>query len=260
MNSFRVSVQIQLRVLGALLMREIVTRYGRHNIGFMWLFVEPMMFTLGITALWTATKATHGSNLPIVAFAITGYSSVLLWRNAAMRCAKAIEPNLSLLYHKNVRVLDLFAARLIIELCGATISLILLSTLFIATNWMPMPADLFTMIEAWLLLSWFAISLGLCIGSLSEQSEVVERIWHTITYLIFPLSGALFMADWLPKAARDAVLWLPMVNGVEMIRHGYFGPAVRTYESVSYMTSVNLALSLIGLILVRETAKKVEPE
>jgi len=42
------SVVIQTRVVGALIMREIITRYGRHNIGFMWVFVEPMMFTAGV--------------------------------------------------------------------------------------------------------------------------------------------------------------------------------------------------------------------
>jgi hypothetical protein len=78
--SLRRSWSIQRRVIWALLLREIMTRYGRHNIGFLWLFVEPMLFTLGVTALWTATQSAHGSNLPIVAFAITGYSSVLLWR------------------------------------------------------------------------------------------------------------------------------------------------------------------------------------
>src|SRR6188768_1400084 len=94
-TSFARSLAIERRVIGALLMREILTRYGRHNIGFLWLFVEPMLFTLGVTALWTATKALHGSNLPIVAFAITGYSSVLLWRNMPHRCIGAISPNLS---------------------------------------------------------------------------------------------------------------------------------------------------------------------
>ena len=64
------SARVQKRILGALLVREILTRYGRHNIGFLWLFVEPMIFTLGVTALWTATKSVHGSDLPIVAFAL----------------------------------------------------------------------------------------------------------------------------------------------------------------------------------------------
>jgi ABC-2 type transport system permease protein/capsular polysaccharide transport system permease protein len=77
----RESFKVQGRILGALLVREVITRYGRHNIGFLWLFVEPMIFTLGVTALWTATKSLHGSDLPIAAFALTGYSTVLLWRN-----------------------------------------------------------------------------------------------------------------------------------------------------------------------------------
>src|SRR5687768_17132883 len=72
---------ISRRVIGALLLRELLTRYGRNNIGFLWLFVEPMIFTLIITALWSATRTIHGSSIPIVAFAVTGYSSLLLWRN-----------------------------------------------------------------------------------------------------------------------------------------------------------------------------------
>jgi hypothetical protein len=52
-NTFFSSFAIQRRVIGALLMREIITRFGRDNLGVLWLFVEPMMFTLGVTALWT---------------------------------------------------------------------------------------------------------------------------------------------------------------------------------------------------------------
>jgi len=90
-------LKIQLRVIGALLMREILTRFGRHNIGFLWLFVEPMTFTLGVTALWVMADADHGSSLPITGFALTGYSSVLVWRNTVGRTIEAIEPNLSLM-------------------------------------------------------------------------------------------------------------------------------------------------------------------
>ena len=45
---------IQRRVLHALLMREIITRFGRENLGVLWLVAEPMLFTLGVATLWTA--------------------------------------------------------------------------------------------------------------------------------------------------------------------------------------------------------------
>jgi capsular polysaccharide transport system permease protein len=254
------SIAIQKRVVGALLMREVITRYGRHNIGFMWLFVEPMLFTLGITMLWSYTKAVHGSELPVVPFAVTGYSSVLLWRNAAGRCANAIEPNLSLLYHRNVRVIDLFVSRLLLEIAGGTISLIVISVIFISIGWMAVPKDILMMVTAWLLLAWFAIGLGVTIGALSEMSEMFERIWHTVTYLMFPLSGAVFMTDWLPQQARELVLWLPMVHGVEMLRHGYFGEIVTTHEDIGYFIMANFILLFFGLALATTAARQVEPE
>jgi capsular polysaccharide transport system permease protein len=254
------SLAIQARVIRALVLREILTRYGRHNIGFMWLFAEPMLFTTGIVALWTATRAAHGSDLPIVPFALTGYSSVLLWRNGASRCAKAVEPNKSLLFHRNVQVIDFFAARLILEIAGATISLATLSVVFISLGWMDLPQDILTMAAGWTLLAWFAVGLGLIVGAISERSEIMDRIWHAITYLVFPLSGAVFMVDWLPQSVQKLALWVPMVNGTEMFRDGYFGGVVRTHYSATYLAGVDLVLTLIGLSLVRDVARRVEGE
>src|SRR5574343_1277389 len=95
----RSSLEVQTKVIGALLLREVITRYGRHGLGVLWQFMEPMMFTLGVSALWYLADLHVYSSLPIIAFAITGYSSVLLWRNATNRCSNAIEINLGLMYH-----------------------------------------------------------------------------------------------------------------------------------------------------------------
>ena len=66
------SFAIQRRVIGALLMREILDRWGRHNIGFLWMFLEPMLFTLAVTILWSVSGLSHSSTIPIVGFALTG--------------------------------------------------------------------------------------------------------------------------------------------------------------------------------------------
>lgn len=256
----RRSFAIQVRVTGALIMREIITRFGRHNIGFLWLMLEPMLFTLGVTTLWTLIKATHGSSLPITAFAVTGYSSILLWRNCTNRAVKAIDVNLSLMYHRNVRVFDVLAARLILEIAGATMSITVLTVFFSAMEWMTLPVDVLTALIGWVLLAWFAFALSLVVGAASERSELVERVWHICTYLLFPLSGAAFMVDWLPKVAQDVLYWVPMVHGTEMIRHGYFGDAVRTFEDPVYLMLCNAVLTLLGLALLRETGRRVEPE
>jgi capsular polysaccharide transport system permease protein len=219
-----------------------------------------MLFTLGITTLWMLMRTTHGSGLPITAFAITGYSSLLLWRNCSNRAIKAVEVNLSLLYHRNVKVLDVLIARISLEVIGASISAIVLTLVFSSLGWMQLPEDVLRATFGWLLLSWFAFSLSLIVGAASERSEFVERVWHIITYLLFPLSGAAFMVDWLPSVAQKFLLWVPMVHGTELIRNGYFGSHVKTYEDPGYLITVNLAMTLIGLALVRESGRRVQPE
>lgn len=246
-RSLGASWQIQRRVIWALLLREMLTRYGRHNIGFMWLFVEPMMFTLGVTALWTATQAIHGSNLPIVAFAVTGYSSVLLWRNMPTRCIDALEPNRSLLYHRHVRVIDVFMTRLILEAAGASISFIVLCIIFISTGQLGLPEDVLQVVGGWMMLVWFGFSLGLLFGALAQRYEIVEKLWHPVSYLLFPLSGAAFMLSAVPAAMREILMYLPMIHGVEFMREGFFGSQIDAYYDLGYMAICNLLCTFVGL-------------
>jgi ABC-type polysaccharide/polyol phosphate export permease len=241
-------------------MREVLTRYGRHNIGFLWLFAEPMLFTLGVTALWTALKSVHGSNLPIVAFALTGYSAVLLWRNMPGRCSNAIQPNLALLHHRHIKVMDVFASRLLLEAAGVTVSFVTLSLLFTFIGWISPPDDVLLLAFGWIMLAWFGAALGVTIGALSERSELVDKLWHPMSYLMFPLSGAGFLVEWLPPKAQAIVLMLPMVHGTEMLRAGYFGSAIRSHYDIGYMAVCCVFLSLMALALLRDAARRVVPE
>lgn len=250
----------QRRVIGALLLREVITRYGRSGIGVLWLIVEPMMFTLGVAGLWYLANLHVYSSIPIIAFAITGYSSVLVWRNATNRCCKAIEVNLGLMYHRNVKVVDILLARVLLEIAGGTASIAILTVLFASTGAMAWPADILPIIGGWLLLCWFAVAMGMIVGAVTEHSETFDRVWHVLTYLLFPLSGAVYMVHWLPKAVQETVLALPMVHGVEMIRHGYFGQLVPTYEDPAYFALVNLVLTLVGLFMARQAGLRVKPE
>lgn len=255
------SIKIQFRVIHALFMREILTRYGRHNIGFLWLFVEPMLFTLGVTALWLMADSSHGSALPITAFALTGYSSVLVWRNTIARSIDAIPPNMSLMYHKNVKVIDVFISRITLEILGAGMSFAILTVIFLSINSIEAPKEILKVIYGWTMLAWFGASLGLLMGALSEISEIIDKIWHPTSYLLFPLSGAAFMVEWLPPQAQEIVLYLPMVHGVEIIREGFFGLGLtNAHYDMSYMALCCLLLSLMGLSVERYISKKIEPE
>lgn len=256
-TSFWRSLKIQGRIIHALFMRELLTRFGRHNIGFLWMFVEPMMFTIGVTILWTALGASHGSDLPIAVFALTGYSAVLLWRNMPGRTIGAVHPNASLMYHRNVRLIDIFLARVLLEGAGATMSFIVLSIFFISVEWIAPPEDVLKVIGGWLMLTWFAIAAALFLGAVSERSELVDKFWHPASYIFFPLSGAAFLVEALPKQMQDIVMIVPIVHCVEFLRDGYFGSHFHAHYDMVYVAEVNLGMTLLALSQVRDIARKL---
>lgn len=251
---------INRRVLGALLIRELLTRYGRNNLGFLWLFVEPMLFTLAITAFWTATRSIHGSTIPIVALALTGYSSVLVWRNMVGRCIKAFHTNKSLLFHRQVTIVDVYMARLILEAFAVSTSFVVLSLAFYAVGLLAAPDDTLQVMGGWFLAIWFGVGLALSVGGLSEKWEVIGRLWPSFAFILFAFSGAAYILDALPDTAREAMMWLPMVNALEFLRDGWFGSQFHAHYDVPRVVVENTILTFVGLSLVRQVGLDASEE
>jgi len=176
------------------------------------------------------------------------------------RCVKALEPNLSLLYHRNVRPIDIYLSRLMLEAGGATTSFVMLVLFFHFIGWLDFPEDVLKVAGGWCMIAWFGASLGLFIGSLSESSETIEKLWHPAAYILFPLSGAAFIVDALPREAQHFILMLPMVHGVELLREGYFGSRIVAHYDVTYMALFNTTLTLLGLAQTAKVSRIVVPE
>jgi ABC-type polysaccharide/polyol phosphate export permease len=245
------SWKIHRRVIGALLIRELLTRYGRNNIGFLWLFVEPALFILIITLIRGFIRGAY-PNLPIVAFALTGYSALLLWRNAVSRSIGAIKSNTALLFHRQVTIVDIFTARILLELIAITTTLAGLSIALWAFGWLEPPEDILQFVGGWLLLAWFSVGLALTIGGLSEKAEVVGRFWHPFSYILMVNSGAFFLVEIFPPGLREIMLWVPMLNAVEYMREGWFGSVFTAYYHLDYLIVCNFVFTIIGLSLVRQ--------
>src|SRR6266403_1411877 len=52
---------VQKRVWGAAFMREIQLRWGRRNLGFAWLFAEPLVFAFPVLIMWSMMRSRPSS-------------------------------------------------------------------------------------------------------------------------------------------------------------------------------------------------------
>ena len=249
------------RVIGALLLRELLTRYGRNNIGFLWLFIEPMLFVAVVVAIRSAIGlGGFRSNVPIVAFALTGYASMLLWRNMPGRCIGAHKSNIPLLYHRPVTILDVYISRVLLEIVAVTASFVALGVGFFAMGWLPAPEDSLQVLGGWLLLAWFGVGLGWTVGGLSEKTKVVGNLWPPFSYILIIFSGVFYLADSLPPRMREIMLYLPILNAVEFLREGWFGSLFHAHYHLNYVIVWNLLLTFSGLSLIRQVGTDVTEE
>jgi len=253
------ALQEQGRVLGALLMREMVMRYGRENIGFLWLVVEPLILTTGVMILWSYMRhAEH--NVALAAFCITGYMPLTLWRHISSQTVSCLRQNLPLLYHRQIRPLDLLVARSLLEFSGTTLALVAVYAALRLSGLLDPYDDLAKALLGWLCMAWLAFATGLILAALSEQFDFVEKLVSPFQYLLLPISGVFFMVAWLPSPVQKLALYVPMVHCYEIFRAGMIGPSVETHYNVGYVLIWCLFGTLLGLLMVRRAARELKFE
>lgn len=245
-------------VIGALMMREIYSRFGRSNIGFLWLFVEPAMFSSGVIALWMLAKSDSHVETPVVPFILTGYMPLLLYRHVVQFSLRCMQSNQSLFFHRHVAVLSVYLARQIVEVFGVIVAFIACMVYFGIFGFVEMPYDISMMTAGWLLYIWYCMAFAMVVGGLSERSEMVHKLWHPLSYITIPTTGAFFMLYWLPPEAREILLFFPQVTASEILRGGYFGPSITIYTAVEYSIGVCTALTVFGLYLIRGARRHLE--
>jgi capsular polysaccharide transport system permease protein len=246
---------IQVRVIHALMIRELVTRFGRENIGFLWIMAEPLLFGILVAALWRVLHGPTEHGMGVVAFAVTGYIPVTLFRNGVSRSIAIFSVNSSLLYHRQVTILDLVLARFLVEMAGGMMAYVFIAAVLMVFNEFPLPSDVGLLVAGWLLYALFTLALSLVVAPLSEMSEVLEKFMPVTTYIMIPVSGLFSMASWMTPGVRRYFLWSPFVNCMEMMRKGVFGDTITVYYNIWNPIGCSMVVVMIGLALCRRVRK-----
>jgi len=260
MTSLAKGWRIQTRVIGALLIRELTTRFGRENIGFLWIMAEPMMFAGLVALVWNFMKGPVEHGVSVMAFCISGYIPLVLFRHSVSRAVGIFKANMSLMYHRQIKITDFIFVRFLIEFIGHLMAFLFIAIIFNAVDIFPVPNDIGMVLLGWIYYSFFVVSLCFVLAPLSETSEIIEKIMPVTTYVMIPFSGAFYMASWLTPGVRDIILYMPPVHAMEMMRVGIFGHHVTPYYDLFYPIGVSAVLLLMGLALCRRIRRKLVVE
>src|SRR6218665_863741 len=102
--------QKKARTINALLIRELMARFGHRNIGFMWQVIEPLMLTLGVMISWSVIYGERNHGVRVIPLVLTGYTFLTLWRHMVARLTHAFRHGSGLLFHRHVKPADILVA------------------------------------------------------------------------------------------------------------------------------------------------------
>lgn len=242
---------VQGRVIYALFLREMQTRFGRHQLGFLWLFLEPLILASAIGFIHTLRSGGHDKyGVDVFLFYLIGYTPYFAFRAIISRAVSAFGSNSSLLYHQRIKLIDVVMARNILEAMAVltVVTLVVIVTALVIDR---LPYSVPALIAGSVLMLLYAQGLGLLAAAASTTSELADRIVHPLIYLSMPISGAFFAMHSLPASIRELLLWNPQVHFHEMVREGMFGDVLISYYDVPYMLGAILVVNLVGLSALR---------
>jgi capsular polysaccharide transport system permease protein len=245
---------LQCRVIGALLLREMSGRFGRENLGFVWIFIEPALLGGMIGIMHHVTGHGLPGGIDVLSFWVLGYIPFYLFRAVVNRAPGAIVSNQSLLFHRRITILDIMIARNLLDgaaVLGAMAVFVLVLGAATGT-WPEEPAKL---VLAMALMLGVAHGLSLLIAAGAVYTELFDRLTHLITYLAMPLLGCFFMVFWLPTELQEIALWNPTVHCFELMRRGQFGTAVPTFFDIPFVLSCIALVNLFGLAALRKARR-----
>lgn len=249
--------RVQGNVIGALLMRELHTRYGRENIGYLWIFLEPMSLAGAVALLHAGAGSSHRAAIHPVPFAILGYTIFIMFRGMVTRADGALESNMPLLYHRRVTIFDMMFARALLEAAGTIMTFVILIGFVMVLGIATFPARPLELIVGVFLMFWFSFGISLLICAGTHDNKLVARFVHPITYILMPLSGAFYQLIWIPQPYRNWLTWSPLTIIFELLRYGQFQTAKDTYVDIPYVVGWCLILTYSGLVSIRATRRHI---
>ncbi len=247
-------LKAHIRVVGALLIREMSTRFGSKPGGYIWAIIDPAGHIAFMSLIFMAITHTPALGKSFPLFFATGYLAFQFYAAMAGFLNGAIKANRTLLSYPNVAPIDTIVARYILQ-AGTTsvVSFCVLGVILLTmdqTVYLNWPA----IIEA----AFAATVLGLGIGIFNNVATLrfplYEQVFNIINRPMFLISGVFFLPDALPAPIRDIVLLNPLVHVVMLFRKGFYPEYRAEMMNMTYLYSFALTILFMGLLLFTRSA------
>jgi capsular polysaccharide transport system permease protein len=240
----------QARVLFALIMREMTTRFGRSAGGYLWALIEPAGFIALLAFAFSQIAHSPPVGRSFALFYATGYIAFSFYNDIAALTGRAVQVNRPLLNYPAVTALDTVMARFLLQaLTGLAVAAAIFGGI-LAVFAERVRLDPVPLIMCFTLAALLGLGVGLVNCSLFALSKTWERVYGVVSRPLFLVSAVFFSFGSLPGFVREVLWWNPLIHLVGLMRAGFYPVYDASYVSVLYVASLALGLVAGGLALM----------
>ncbi len=241
-----------IRVITALMLREMGTTYGRSPGGYVWAVLSPVGAILLLSLAFSLLLRTPSLGTSFILFYATGYLPYNLYAGLAQKIGVSMRFSKALLAYPTVGWLHAVLARFILNtLTGIVVFCIVL----IGINLIVDTRATLKIVPAITGLG-MAACIGFGIGTmncfLSGLYPVWTQVWTIVTRPLFLASGILYIYEDLPQIGRDILWWNPLIHATGSTREAFYSTYHATYVSEVYGFGLPLVIAVFSMLLLRK--------
>ena len=239
-----------LRAISALILREMVTGYGRSPGGYLWALLEPIGGTALLVAIFSLgfRSPPLGTNFAI--FYASGLVPFMMYTSLNGKLAQALNFSKQLLVYPSVTFIDALLARFILEfITQLMVAYIVFSGILLLFDTQTAPY-LPGILLAYAMVAALAFGVGVANAFLATMFPVWGRFWAILNRPMLIISGIIFIPESIPEPYRGYMLWNPLVHFVAQMRRSFYPYYDATYVSLPYVFGISFALTAFGLVFL----------
>ncbi len=247
------AVREMARVIHALMLREMQSRFGRQRLGFLWAFLEPLLLVSVLVMIFSMRGRYNPPGMTLVLFLVTGIVPFQLFRYTMRRGLRGQQANIRLLTYPQVQVMDLAVARFLLEL---TISIIVFVTVIFGIHLLEIePVAIqfpLAVLAGIVIMGLYGFALGLIFGPLTPLFPAIGNIIQVfLGRPLFFISGVFFTIEMVPQEFRYILLINPLFHVLEWLRSVFFMQYESRYADMEYAIICLIVLLVLGLLMQR---------
>ncbi len=247
---------LQRKVISALILREVTSRYANTKLGFFWALFEPFAHIAVFMSIFTVINRPPPVGESIGLFILTGIVPWLLYNKTVSTVMSAVAGNKALLGYPQVMPLDIVIARVLLEF--ATMFMVMLIFLGVALFFgFTIKVDNFLdMLIVCGLIILFAMGVGFINTTIIDFFPSYKSIYSALSMPLYFGSGIFFTMDFFSNDVLGFLAYNPILNLIEWFRDAFFTEFSSNLFDREYAITVAFVVFGLGLLLERLMRKR----